>query len=75
MSDTLDQLAHSSEAASIAKFGVAAGSASSVIFGISAEVIGVLFGIAIALTSLIYQIWATERRIKILRQIRNADND
>jgi len=75
MSDTLDQLAHSSETAALAKFGVAAGSASSVIFGISADVIGVLFGIAIALASLIYQIWATERRIKILRQIRNADND
>ena len=75
MSDTLDQLAHSSEAAAIAKFGVAAGSGASVIFGISAEVVGIVFGIAIALTSLIYQIWATERRIRILRQIKNADND
>ena len=75
MSDTLDQLAHSSEAAALAKVGIAAGSASSVIFGISAEVVGVVCGIAIALSSLIYQIWATERRIKILKELRNPHSD
>jgi len=56
----------------VAKSAIAAGSASSVIFGLQAEVLGVIAGIVIGLIGLIYNVWATERRLRILRG-RKAD--
>ena len=66
-SQALDALAQSGEAAVVAKGAIAAGSASSVIFGLQAEVLGVIAGIVIGLAGLIYNVWATERRLRILR--------
>lgn len=67
---TLDQLAQSSEAAALAKVGIAGGAAGSVLFGISSDVVGVIGGLCIGLAGLLYNVWATERRLKILRGLK-----
>ena len=71
MKDTLDHVAQSTEAAVGAKVAVAAGSVSSVIFGFDANTVGVVCGLLIGLIGLIYNIWSTERKLKILKS--NAD--
>ena len=73
MKDTLDHIAQSTEAAVSAKVAVAAGSVSSVIFGFDANVVGIVCGVAIGLIGLIYNIWATERKLKILKMHKQED--
>ena len=75
MKDTLDHIAQSTEAAISAKVAVAAGSVSSVIFGFDANTVGVVVGLVIGVVGLIYNIWATERRLKILRHIHSDEGD
>lgn len=67
MSGTLDHLAQSTEAAFVSKAAIVGGSAGSVIFGFSADAVGVVAGIMIGLIGLGYNIWATERRLRILK--------
>ena len=75
MKDTLDHVAQSTEAAVGAKVAVAAGSVSSVIFGFDANTLGVVFGLIIGVVGLLYNIWATERRLKILRSIHSDEGE
>jgi len=67
MKDSLDHLAQSTEAALVSKAAIVGGSAGSVIFGFSSEAVGVVCGLVIGLIGLAYNIWATERRLKILK--------
>jgi small neutral amino acid transporter SnatA (MarC family) len=60
----LDNIAASSDMAAIAKAATAGGSVGAVIFGIDAHTIGVIGGLIIGLTGLIYTVWATERTEK-----------
>ncbi len=67
MKDILDQVAQSTEAAAVGKGAIVAGSAGSLIFGISSDVIGVVASIIIALCGLGISIWYHRERLKILR--------
>jgi len=73
MKETLDHVAQSTEAAIGAKVAVAAGSVSSVIFGFDANTVGVVCGLLIGFVGLIYNIWATERKLKILKKHKPED--
>lgn len=67
MSGLLDRLAQSTEAGVASKAAITTGATSAVLFGINAEVVGIVAGIVIGLTGLIYNIWSTERKLKILK--------
>lgn len=68
MSNFLDNIAASSDLAAVAKVATAGGAAGAVIFGIDAQVVGIFAGIAIGITGLAYNIWATERTERRRRQ-------
>jgi len=71
----LDDIAHSTELALTSKAATAGGSVSAVIFGVSADVVGVIAGIMIGGTGLAYQIWAGERRHRALKKKAEDDDD
>jgi len=73
MQEALDQLAGSVGIGVAAKGAIVVGSAGSLIFGLNAEAVGVVAGIVIGLSGLAYNIWSTERKLKIMRE-RNQDD-
>jgi len=74
MKDILDQVAESTGAAAVSKGAIVAGSAGSVLFGYSTDVIGLIAAIIIGVLGLAYSVWSGERRLKILReQGKNAE--
>jgi len=73
MQEALDQLADSVGVGIAAKGAIVAGSASSFIFGMNSEAVGVVAGIIIGLSGLAYNIWSTERKLKIMRDRKQDD--
>jgi len=67
MKDTLDHLAQSTDAIGIAKTATIAGGTTAFAFGLSAQTLIAVVGLLIAILGFAYNIWATERRLKILK--------
>ena len=62
----MDAIAESAAGEAAGRLATYGGSGSAVIFGMQAEVFGMVAGLVIGLVGLCYQIWAGERRLKIL---------
>lgn len=71
----LDRLAESSEIGVAAKTAIGTGATSAIIFGINAQVVGIVAGIIIGLLGLAYTIWSTERKLKIFKEHLGKDFD